>query len=76
MAEISINESLLDWSELQQMLGKPVFVQYHTLRTGGWALIDFIDDKEIRLTIPSGLKLTFFIHQLGKTWHAYREEWE
>lgn len=64
----------LTWSELRQMEGKPVYVVYHTMRTKGWALVDYVDDDRIDFTTPSAMRLTVFERQMGKTWQAYRKE--
>lgn len=64
----------LAWSELQQMKGKPVYVIYHTFKTKGWALVDYVDDDRIDFALPSAMRLNLFEHQLGKIWQAYRKE--
>lgn len=66
----------LTWDELKQMKGKPVYVICHTLKTKGWALVDYVDDDRIDFALPSAMGLALFEHQLGKTWQAYRKERE
>ena len=64
----------LTWQELQRMECKPVYVVYHTMRTKGWALVEYADDERIDFTTPSAMRLTVFERQMGKTWQAYRRE--
>lgn len=64
----------LTWDELRQMEGKPVWVEYITLRTKGWVLVDYIDNDRIDLTVPAAMQLSVFEHQIGKTWQAYWRE--
>lgn len=61
----------LDWDELRQMEGKPVWLEW----TGepSWGFVDYFTEDFIFFDVPHSY-LKFEIKLKGQTWQAYRKE--
>ena len=71
----SINNKPLTWSELQQMQGKPVWVEKcHDDDPKGWLLVLRKTDDVINCTTKWGNSFYLFKSEYGKKWNAYRKE--
>ena len=68
----------LDWSELKQMEGQPVFVEERyrngDLKSSGWWLIDFWNDDQICMRDQGGNPWNEHRSNYGRDWQAYRKE--
>ena len=61
----------LEWDELKQMEGKPVWLEW----TGepSWGFVDYFTEDFIFFDVPHSY-LKFEIKLKGQTWQAYRKE--
>ena len=66
----------LTWSDLQQMEGKPVWVEQHHGDTKGWLLIlRKCDDVDVvTCTTKHGNSFYLYKANYGEKWQAYRKE--
>ena len=68
----------LTWSELKQMEGKPVWVEYISCNRKAWAIVDcFYTDAFLKDRMNVALPHDYWNlekEMMGKTWQAYRKE--
>lgn len=64
----------LTWDELNQMEGKPVWVELFGSGLGEWDLCHAQLNDRIWFTDGTGLIFDLSEETLGKTWQAYRKE--
>lgn len=64
----------LTWDELQQMEGKPVWVEQHHGDTKGWLLILRKCDDVVTCTTKHGNSFYLYKANYGEKWQAYRKE--
>ena len=65
----------LDWDELKQMEGKPVWIEHKLFK--GWRLVGWqANDHMMNLVGSYSEQLPLFEDDCGKTWQAYRKERE
>ena len=68
----------LDWEQLKQMEGKPVWVEYESCNRKVWAIIDcFYTDAFLKVIMNVALPHDYWNlekEMMGKTWQAYRKE--
>ena len=70
------SNELLTWNELQQMEGRPVWVEQHHGDTKGWLLILRKCDDVVTCTTKHGNPFYLYKANYGEKWQAYRKERE
>lgn len=72
------NNVALSWDELQQMEGKPIWVEefYYNgnYKSRGWWLVDTQDEEQIILRDQAGNPWYAYLIAMGTDWQAYRKE--
>ena len=68
----------LTWSELKQLVGKPVWIKKTYLKKGKWVVIWFFDSLKTENNIFEWFCTTddnsFRKEQQGELWQAYKQE--
>ena len=73
MADLEDNQPLT-WQEIQQMEGKPVWVEQCNGDTKGWLLILRTNFDIINCTTKHGNSFYLYKSSYGERWQAYRKE--
>ena len=63
----------LDWDELKQMEGKPVWLEDSNSK-GGWILLSGMKDEFLYFVYRDCVEYKIFRDKQGTVWQAYRKE--